>query len=74
MNRDFIISNDTQIFENEISECPICGKSFYLSNVSKKQYMYKKRNKNGKIRYCCSYSCYNKLNTIIVNSVKNKGD
>ena len=72
MDKNFIVSLDTQSFDNEMSICPICDKKFFLSQTGRSKYAYKKRNKNGKTRYSCSYSCYNKLLDIIADSSKTR--
>lgn len=67
MNKEFIISKEKQSTRSKTLECPICGKSFYVRN---KEYVYKRYNKNGYMRFACSYSCYNKLCDVITHSVK----
>lgn len=67
MEVDFIVSKEKQTLNNKTTECPICGKKFYVSNG---KYLYKKQNKNGYTRWACSYTCYNKLCLAIDKSVK----
>ena len=67
MDKDFILSLTKQTFKNKSTNCPICGKNFYVSGG---QYQYKKKNKNEYTRWACSYSCYKELCNVIAHSRK----
>lgn len=60
-----LTDNNVQVFENHVSLCPICGKSFCVQFRS--EYKYKLRNKFSKKRYLCSYSCYKIAQTQLQN-------
>ena len=47
MEVDFITSKEKQTLNNKTTECPICGKKFYVSNG---KYLYKKQDE----KYCDS--------------------
>lgn len=61
MNGDFILSKDRQSFSCGMSECPVCGKRFYVPAGTRKNYVYKKTNKNNVKRFACSNKCYTEL-------------
>ena len=67
MNKEFILSLEKQSFKDKYTTCPICGKTFYVSNG---KYQYKKKNKNEYTRWACSYSCYKELCEVVSNSRK----
>lgn len=66
MDKCDVLGNSKQVFKNRITVCPVCGKSFLVS--SRTDYSYKAVNKSGKIRYLCSWSCFNNAATDIANS------
>lgn len=61
MNEDFILSKEKQSFSGGTTECPICGKIFYVPSGTRKEYVYKKVNRQGVVRFTCSNKCYTKL-------------
>lgn len=65
MDIDFIVNKDKQEFKESFTNCPVCGKRFYLSNFGRKDYTYKTKNKEGLLRYACSHTCYNSLKEIV---------
>lgn len=72
MNKEFIVGTESQKSVNNVYRCPVCEKEFYVGNAYKSNYNYKKINRNGKVRYCCSYGCLNKMKDIILHSAKYK--
>lgn len=72
MDKDFIISTLSTTFTNGVTECPICGKKFYVAANMRKQYNYRKNNKNNRPRFACSYKCFGKMKDVIACSFKIK--
>lgn len=68
MDKELILAKTKQPKKNGLYICPICGKSFYVTN---RNYIYKKKNKEGFTRWACSYSCSNKLGEVIEESKHN---
>ena len=63
-------SNLSQYFSSGMTICAYCGKPFLVHY--KDMYTYKTHNLKNKIRYTCSYTCYNKLNKFKLNlKIKN---
>ena len=65
VNKEFILSNDSQVFNKSQTECPVCGKKFYIESINRKVYVYKTKNRDGKVRYACSHTCYKELKETI---------
>ena len=61
MDGDFILSKEKQSFSGGTTECHICGKTFYVPSGTRKEYVYKKVNRQGVVRFTCSNKCYTKL-------------
>ena len=61
MDGDFILSKEKQSFSGGTTECPICGKTFYVPSGTRKEYVYKKVNRQGVVRFTCSNKCHTKL-------------
>lgn len=53
----------SQPVEKKMYQCPICGKDIYVK--FKSNYTYRVKNKRGKVRYACSYKCFNEIKDII---------
>lgn len=68
MGKEFVLSDNSQTFKKNQTECPICGKKFYIESVNKKEYVYKMKNRDGRIRYVCSHTCYKTLKETIEKS------
>lgn len=50
-------SSGKQVFTDKMTECACCGKQMYVQ--SRTSYSYKAVNKNGFVRYFCSWKCFN---------------
>lgn len=61
MNNDFIVSTEKQYFSGGMTECPVCGKSFYVPTGMKKMYAYRKRNHAQIVRYACGAKCFKQM-------------
>jgi hypothetical protein len=61
MDIEFIKSKEKQLFQNNFTDCPVCGKRFYVPTGMKKLHTYRKKNKQGIVRYSCSPSCFKKM-------------
>lgn len=63
MTREEIVGNVTQEVKEKMYKCPICDKDIFVPYKS--SYTYRVKNKRGKIRYTCSYKCFNEIKKII---------
>ena len=64
----FITSSDRQIITDRQTVCAKCGKSMRVQ--SRQSYVYKAVNRNGLVRYFCSWHCMNEGCTEISKSKK----
>lgn len=53
----FVNRLEKQIFEGNVTRCPMCNKHICISH--KTRYAYRSVNKNGYVRYFCSWRCFN---------------
>lgn len=61
-----LFSKEKQTRNGGMTNCPICGKPVCI--LTTKNYAYKAVNKNGFVRYMCSWKCFNEACTKISNS------
>ncbi len=63
INNVLIDSEEIQVFDKRLTVCPVCGKEFLPNDLG--SYCYKQINNFKRVRYCCSWSCHRKCETIL---------
>lgn len=58
MIRVHLLSEEVQKKEKGVTRCPVCGKEFNITSLTK--WGYQVHNRRGKRRLLCSWSCLNK--------------